>query len=359
MRKLALISIPVLALACQQADQKPAQVAVAEKPVALAPPSFDPAAVQKKAAALFASVKPQDTSDDPSVEAARVELGKLLYFEHRISAGKDISCNTCHDLAQYGVDAREKDGKRTPTSAGHLGQLGGRNSPTTYNAFVHTTQFWDGRAKDVEEQAKGPVLNPVEMAMKSDADVVKVLKGIKGYPERFAAAFPGEKDPLTYDNFGKAVGAFERKLVTPAPFDAFLAGKVDALSEGQVKGLELFIERCTACHMGPALGGMIFQKLGLMKPYPTKDEGRFEVTKVEGDKFMFKAPSLRNIAKTAPYLHDGSIQTLEEMVQIMAEYQTAQGKLSDEQLGLVVEFLQSLTGELPAELIAAPKLPGT
>ncbi len=356
MRHAIWLIAPVMALACQQAEKKP-EPAPAPKPVEPPKPAVDPKPIHEKAKAIFGSISPSNTTEDPAVEAARVALGKLLYFENRISAGKDISCNTCHDLANYGIDAREKDGQRLATSMGHKGQMGDRNSPTTLNAFAHFVQFWDGRAKDVEEQAKGPVLNPVEMAMKSEKEVTKFLKSVPAYKEKFAAAFPGEKDPVTWDNYGKAVGAFERKLVTPAPFDDFLAGKMDALSEKQLLGLDLFIQRCTTCHMGPALGGTIYQKLGLIKPYPSKDLGRFVETKVESDKLMFKVPSLRNIAKTAPYLHDGSVKTLPEMIALMAEYQTAQGNLTAVEVGQLAAFLDSLTGVVPAELAAAPTLP--
>jgi len=269
-----------------------------------------------------------------------------------VSKNHDISCNTCHDLADYGIDSREQ---RT-TSSGHRGALGDRNSPTVYNAALHTAQFWDGRAKDVEEQAKGPVLNPVEMAMPDPDRVLQVLNSIEGYRAMFAAAFPDETAPVTFDNFAKAVAAFERKLITPSRFDRFLAGDLEALDAEERRGLGVFLDTgCTACHTGATLGGQMFQKLGLMKPYPTEDVGRAKLTGNDMDAFFFKVPSLRNIAETGPYLHDGSIATLEEMVQVMAEYQTPKGRLSDAEASDLVAFLRSLTGEIPAAYIARPE----
>ncbi len=319
----------------------------------------DAKALQATAKGVFGTPAIKNSSEDPAVEAARVALGKTLYYDNRLSKNHDLSCNSCHDLANYGVDVREKEGKRTATSEGHKGQFGGRNSPTTYNAFFHVAQFWDGREPDVEAQAKGPVLNPVEMAVADGKAAEGVLKSIPGYADMFKAAFPGDKSPITYDNFAIAVGAFERKLVTPAPIDAFLGGKLDALNADQLAGLELFTGRCASCHMGPGFGGAMYQKLGLIKPYETKDMGRFEATKNEADKYFFKVPSLRNIAKTGPYLHDGSIASLQEMVNIMATHQTGQGPLKDGEMKQMLAFLDSLTGTIPAELIKKPELPAS
>jgi cytochrome c peroxidase len=223
---------------------------------------------------------------------------------------------------------------------------------------LHIAQFWDGRAPSVEEQAKGPVLNPGEMGMPSADFVVEVLKSIPGYVEAFKAAFPGEADPITYNNFGKAVGAFERKLMTPSRWDDFLKGKKDALTAEEQKGYETYAKAgCVTCHNGPAVGGAMYQKLGLIKAWPElKDLGRFEATKQESDKHYFKVPSLRNVTETAPYLHDGSVKTLEEMVKMMAEYQLAKS-LSDEEVASIVTFLKALKGDIPKEYVAEPKLP--
>ncbi len=282
---------------------------------------------------------------------AKVDLGRMLYFENRISKGQKMSCNSCHLLDKYGQD-------NLPFSPGHEGKLGGRSSPSTYNAAVHIAQFWDGRAPSVEEQAKGPVLNPVEMGM-PDADfVIKVLKAIPGYTDAFKAAFPGEADPINYDNFGKAVGAFERKLLTPAKWDTFLRGQKEALTSEEKKGFATFAKvGCVTCHNGVGVGGMMYQKLGLVKAWPElKDNGRADVTKNESEKHYFKVPSLRNITETGPYLHDGSVTDLDGMVKRMAEYQLGK-ELTQEEVTSIVTFLKTLKGDLPTEYIKAPKLP--
>ena len=186
----------------------------------------------------------------------------MLYYEPRLSKGQDISCNSCHMLDKYGVDLQ-------PTSDGHKGKQGDRNSPTVYNAAGHFVQFWDGRAADVEEQAKGPVMNPVEMAMPSEKRVVAVLKSIPEYVELFKQAFPEDKDPVSYRNMARAIGAFERKLVTPSRWDKFLRGDSRALTNEEKAGFNLFMETgCQACHMGTYLGGNMYQMLGLAKPWP-------------------------------------------------------------------------------------------
>jgi cytochrome c peroxidase len=279
---------------------------------------------------------------------AQVDLGRILYYEKRLSKNHDVSCNTCHLLDKYGVDG-------TPTSTGHKAQKGGRNAPTVYNAAGHIAQFWDGRAADVEAQAKGPVLNPIEMAMADEKSVVAVLETIPEYTPLFQAAFPGEEKPVTYDNMAKAIGAFERGLVTPSPFDRLLAGDQTALTDAQKAGLTTFVQSgCTTCHTGPLLGGGMYQKLGLVTPWPNpSDAGRFDVTKNEADKQLFKVPSLRNIEETGPYFHDGSVATLDEAIRLMGHHQLGR-ELSPEQVGSIQTFLGSLTGELPTAYIAEP-----
>ena len=297
--------------------------------------------------AISAPAKPE------GVDALKVKLGQMLYHEKRISKNHDISCNSCHDVNNYGVDGK-------PTSPGHKGQLGGRNSPTVMNAYTHIAQFWDGRAADVEEQAKGPVLNPIEMAMPSERVVLKVLKSMPEYRAAFKAAFPKEKRPVTYQNFANAVGAFERQLATPSRFDIFLGGDDSALNEAEQEGLAVFMESgCIACHMGAQLGGHMYQKLGLVKAWPNqKDQGRFEVTKKEEDRMFFKVPSLRNIEKTGPYFHDGQTQSLEEAVKMMAAHQLGK-ELTDQQVTSIITFLKTLTATPAAEYLAIPELPKT
>jgi cytochrome c peroxidase len=280
----------------------------------------------------------------------KIDLGRKLYYETRLSKDRSVSCNTCHDLASFGDDG-------APTSTGIGKQKGGRSAPTVYNAALHIAQFWDGRAPDVEAQAIGPVLNPIEMGMPDEAYVLNVLKSIPEYVALFKEAFPDDEQPLTYKNVGNAIGAFERGLLTPAPWDAFLKGDDEALTDAQKEGLNLFINKgCITCHQGSGVGGHMFQKLGLVKPWPTEDKGLGGLEGKEAMTGFFKVPSLRNITETGPYLHDGSVATLEEMVKKMAEHQ--QGHvLSDEETAKIVEFLKSLKGKVPADYIAKPELP--
>jgi cytochrome c peroxidase len=227
-----------------------------------------------------------------------------------------------------------------------------------YNAAGHFVQFWDGRAPDVEEQAKGPVMNPVEMAMPSGKAVVAVLKSMPEYVNAFKKAFPADKDPVTFENTARAIGAFERGLMTPSRWDKFLNGDQGALTDAEKAGFNKFMEvGCQACHAGAYLGGEVYQKLGSMKPYPdTSDPGRQRVTKQESDRLVFKVPSLRNIDKTAPYFHTGKVGTLEEAVKEMGEYQLGK-QVKDDEVASIVTFLKTLTGEIPADYIKPPQLP--
>ena len=312
----------------------------------------DPTAVAlaKRASALFGTLP--DAAVNPSNVAtpAKIALGRMLYYDKRLSKNHDIACNSCHLLDAYGVDGE-------PTSPGHRGQRGGRNSPTVYHAALHLTQFWDGRAADVEAQAKGPVLNPIEMASLSEESVVGVLASIPGYGPAFDSAFPNDAKALSYDNMSRAIGAFERNLMTPGRFDAFVNGDWAALDESERKGLSTFLAvGCNSCHTGAALGGRLYRKLGFVFPYETADIGREEVTGEAADRHVFKVPSLRNVAMTGPYLHDGSLETLEEVVKIMGYHQTGI-MLEVGQIADIVAFLGSLTGELDHEYIAMPILP--
>ena len=308
------------------------------------------AGLSEKAKTFFGTLPAIAENPENPISDEKVALGKKLYFDVRLSKDNTISCNSCHNLSTSGVD-------NLPVSPGNdEGSFGGRNSPTVLNAALHMAQFWDGRNKDVEEQAGGPILNPVEMAVPSKAFLEERLAGIEEYQTAFAAAFTEEENPIQYINVQKAIGAFERKLITPAPFDAFLAGDNDALTDAQKAGLDKFISvGCIACHSGNLLGGTMYQKFGTFGNYweatgsDPIDEGRFEVTKNEADKYMFKVPSLRNVAGTHPYFHDGSVKDLGESVKIMAKLQLNKD-LSEEEVTSMVEFMNSLTGEVPAEL---------
>jgi cytochrome c peroxidase len=300
---------------------------------------------------LFRPLPEAVESQKNPITEAKVNLGRTLYYEARLSRNQDVSCNSCHDLANYGADGQ-------PVSDGHKGQKGTRNSPTVYNAAGHFVQFWDGRAPDVEEQAKGPVMNPVEMAMSSPKAVVAVLKSMPEYVDAFKKAFPADKDPVTFDNTGRAIGAFERRLMTPSRWDKFLKGDQTALTSAEKAGLNEFMNvGCQACHAGAYLGGEVYQKLGAVKPYPdASDAGREAVTKQESDRMVFKVPSLRNVDKTEPYFHTGKVATLAEAVKQMAEYQLGK-QLKDDEIASMVTFLKTLTGEIPAEYIKPPELP--
>lgn len=290
-------------------------------------------------------------SDMNPLTEAKVKLGRMLYYENRFSINQDLSCNSCHDLANYGVD-------NEPTSFGHKKQRGSRNSPTVYNAAGHTSQFWDGRAQTVEDQAKGPILNPVEMAMPNAEYVLKVLKSIPEYDKLFKEAFPNDKEVINYDNVAKAIGAFERQLVTPSRWDKFLRGDQDALNAAEKSGFALFAKLgCPTCHNGVNVGGAQFQKLGLVNPFPDEsDLGRFEVTKNASDKMFFRVPTLRNVEKTAPYFHKGQIATLDEAVRKMAFHQLGR-ELKDDEVTSIVTWLKTLTGEIPKAYIQKPELP--
>lgn len=280
------------------------------------------------------------------VAMARVELGRTLYLDTRLSKDGNISCNSCHGLQSFGVD-------NLPTSPGDEGEHGDRNSPTVFNAALNMSQFWDGRAADVEEQAGMPILNPVEMAIPSEEFLVERLSKVEEYGPLFASAFPDEPEPLTYANLEQAIGAFERTLLTPSRFDDYLEGDREALKEDEKAGLDLFISAgCTTCHNGVNIGATSFQKFGLNGDYweltgsAHVDEGRKSVTGAEEDLFVFRVPTLRNIEMTGPYFHDGSVTDLPEAVRIMGRLQLARD-LSEDEVTKIVAFLESLTGEVP------------
>lgn len=300
---------------------------------------------------MFAPLPARMMSVTNPITPEKVTLGRLLYNEPVLSRGHDVSCATCHPLNGYGADGRR-------VSFGDLGHAGSRNSPSVYNAAGQLAQFWDGRASNVEEQAKGPVLNPAEMAMPDSIAVLDHMRSSPQYRAAFRAAFPADREPINYDNVGRAIGAFERGLVTPARWDRFLAGDTAILTEAERRGGATFVSvGCAGCHMGAYVGGASFQKLGLVKPWPTQtDSGRFKVTGRPEDMMVFKVASLRNVAHTGPYFHDGSVNDLREAVRLMARHQLGK-ELSDEQVGTIVTWLGSLTGELPGEYIANPPLP--
>lgn len=287
------------------------------------------------------------------VTPAKTELGKELFFDPRMSRSQIISCNTCHNLGTGGVDAG-------PTSIGHGWQKGPRRAPTVLNAVFNVAQFWDGRAEDLKAQAKGPMQAPVEMN-NTPANLEKTLNSIPEYVAQFKKAFPSDPQPANFDNFAKAVEAFEATLVTPGSrFDKFLMGEEAALNDPEKKGLRLFLDKgCAACHNGVNVGGNGYFPFGVVeKPSPdirpVADKGRLAVTKSAADEYVFRAAPLRNVALRAPYFHSGQVWTLEEAVSVMAADQLGQ-KLSQEEISAIAAFLDSLTGEQPR--IEYPILP--
>ncbi|WP_076409425.1 cytochrome-c peroxidase [Shewanella sp. UCD-KL12] len=278
----------------------------------------------------------------------KVELGKMLFFEPRLSQSGFISCNSCHNLSLGGVDA-------LPTSIGHNWQEGPINSPTVLNAEYGLAQFWDGRAKDLKEQAGGPIANPGEMGYTHEL-AVSTVNSMPAYQARFAAIY-GENS-VNIDNITDAIAEFEKTLVTPhSPFDKYLQGDKNAITESAQAGYQLFKDKgCTSCHNGPAVGGTMYMKMGLVKPFHTDNPaiGRKGVTGKDADKFVFKVPTLRNIELTYPYFHDGATWTLEEAVNTMADIQLGQA-LTENETAQMVDFLKSLTGEQPQ--IVLPILP--
>jgi cytochrome c peroxidase len=298
---------------------------------------------------FFQPLPSEAVNPENPVTPEKVVLGKALYYENMLSMHNTQSCNTCHNLATYGVDNK-------PTSKGDLGKNGNRNSPTTLNAALNFHQFWDGRMKDVEEQAGGPMMNPVEMNMPSEVVVIERLSANENYVKMFATAYPAEADPINFANVRNAIAAFERTLITPSKFDNYLNGDATALNEHEKKGLSTFMsEGCIACHSGSLVGGTMFQKFPLMgTEYMSitgsviDDKGKMEVTKLPEDMYMFKVPSLRNVKETWPYLHDGSVADLNKTVTIMAKLQLGKD-LTPEQTAEIAAFLQTLTGEVPKE----------
>ena len=319
--------------------------------VALCIPALGVAAetdVNKLRGQANAMFKPIPTAEqvikDRKIPADQIVLGKSLFFEPRLSKSNIISCNTCHSLGTGGAD-------NIRASIGHGWQMGPRNSPTVLNAVFNAAQFWDGRAKDLAEQAKGPIQASVEMNATPQL-VEEVLRSIPEYVEKFKKAFPGTTQPVTFDNMAKALEAFESTLVTPhSRFDQFLAGK-NTLNQQEVKGLELFMNKgCVACHAGINLGGQGYFPFGVVKKpgaeiLPESDRGRYMVTKTASDDYVFRAGPLRNIALTAPYFHSGEVWELEEAVAIMGTSQLG-AELAENEVKAITAFLHTLTGEQP------------
>ena len=302
-------------------------------------------------------------ADNPTTPA-KVTLGKMLFFDPRFSSTGTVSCFTCHNVMEGGDDHR-------PTSIGVEAQRGGRNSPTVWNAAFLSVQFWDGRAATLEDQAKGPPVNPVEMGMGNLRAVIDRIQHIPGYRPYFERAF-GAGDVVTMDNAARAIAAYERTLITPgSAYDRYVKGDKSALTAQQIRGMNTFVEiGCTSCHQGPAFNGpplpvgkgffmkfpMYPQSLYVAKYDLLKDRGRYEVTHNIADDHMWRVPGLRNLVYTAPYMHNGSVKTIPEAVRVMASTQLNRN-LSKEQTDDIAAFLESLTGAFPNQTM--PHLPPT
>lgn len=344
--------------ACQSDQaEAPADAAMptASATTASAPtgPAADPALL-KQAQALFQPIpdKAPDPVDNP-VTPEKIALGKMLYFDGRLSSSGVISCNSCHNLGMGGIDG-------VSTSIGHGFQKGPRNAPTVYNAVFNVAQFWDGRAEDLKAQAKGPVQAGVEMN-NTPVAVEALLKSMPGYVSAFASAFPSENAPVHFDNMAKAIEAFETTLITPgAPFDAFLKGDARALTSDQQAGLKLFMDKgCASCHNGVNLGGQSYFPFGVVHQpsdtvRPAGDRGRYAVTKSNTDDYVFRAAPLRNVAATAPYFHSGNVWKLQDAVTIMGDAQLG-ATLAPDEAEKIHLFLHALTAPIPK--IDYPELP--
>jgi len=343
--------ISVMLGGCGDTKQTDAAVAAARTTATAAGTLARSTDVTAAELASFAPLSPRMDMPNRASDKAQTDLGRALFYENLLSDGHDVSCNSCHALNGYGADGRS-------VSLGHDGRAGTRNSPTVYNAAGHVAQFWDGRAADVEAQAKGPILNPIEMGMPDSSAVLAHLRDSRLYVAMFQAAFPRERNPINYDNVGRAIGAFERGLVTPSSWDRFLEGDSTALTLDERRGLRTFLDAgCQSCHGGRYVGGDRFMKVGVVHPwFSQSDSGRVGVTHDPNDLLVFKVPSLRNVAKTGPYFHDGSVATLAEAVRLMGHHQLGKD-LSAPDVQSIVTWLESLTGTIPSNYIAYPQKP--
>ena len=291
-----------------------------------------------------------------AVAKARVALGRRLFYENRVSQDGNVSCGHCHQGELAAADG-------LPKAIGVFGKVNPRNAPTIFNASLQFKQHWRGDRESLEDQAEKSPLGAASYGNPDFAAVTTRLRSIPGYAEAFAEAFPGESDPITQKNWGAAIAAFERTLLTPARFDAFLAGDPKALTATELAGLKKFIDLgCASCHDGAGVGGASFQKFGVAEDYwkatgsAPVDKGRADVTKNDADLYVFKVPQLRNVARTAPYFHDGSVAELPRAVKIMAKVQLGQ-ELKDQDAADIVAFLGSLTGPVPANYAPLPPFP--
>ena len=312
-------------------------------------PAFGEApSLLQRAQKVFAPLPQRMDEKGKLPSLAMVELGRMLFYEKRLSLNNTMSCNSCHDLLTgFGADGR-------PTSPGAVSGRGTRNAPSVYNAALHFWQFWDGRSLTVETQAGAPMTNPVEMALPDGVEVETRLLAIPDYVKRFGEVYPDDPHPVRWTHAMEAIGAFERGLVTPAAFDRYLEGDQTALDGRQLRGLEHFLRvGCAECHHGATLGGTELRKLGRKEAFPSEDRGRFVATHVAADDGIFKVPSLRNVCETGPYYHNGQVRKLEDAVGLMGRHECGQ-QLTPQEISELCDFLTALTGEIPKDYVRSP-----
>ena len=316
----------------------------------------DDEALLKQARGIFSPLPKDMATAEFPITPERVTLGRRLFFDPRISLDGTVSCSRCHQPSLYGTDALAKP-------IGVKDRTNPRNAPTVLNAALQFAAHWRGDRTNVEDQATKALVGPPSFGNPSFQAAMAKINAIPGYAEMFRKAFPGNKDPVTAENWGKAIGAYERTLVTPSPFDAYLMGNVQALSGTARTGLKKFMETgCAACHNGAGVGGGMYQKFGVVEDYwkethsPAIDKGRFDVTNNAADTYVFKVPSLRNVEMTPPYFHDGSVDSLAGAVHVMGKVQLGKD-LSREDIEAIVAFLDSLTGRLPDDFQTVRELP--
>ena len=349
---LVLLLIPALAACDKRSDSPPAPSApppasATGEPTTPKARPFDPGQL-----AVFLPLPPTIERPDNLLTPEKVALGKMLWFDTRLSKGQDVSCNSCHDVTKAGADD-------VAISTGTKKQKGTRNAPTIFNAAAQVAQGWDARASLFEELVVPHAAEASVMGV-DEKRLVDTVASIPVYAGAFKKSFPDAKGVVTAEVVSMAIGAYARKLLTPGRWDKFLGGDQSALTDDEKAGLGAFMTaNCTTCHAGRYVGGSQNQKLGVAKPWPTSvDLGRFDVTKQEVDRFVFKVPTLRNVTNTGPWLHDGSITSLEELTKLMSRHQVGK-ELTDGQAKSIVTFLGALSGEPPKDLVTKPDLPAS
>lgn len=344
MKKLLILLAVSAFVSCQQKNEKTAFLPADTK---------EDSALVNKAKIYFKELPIRTEIATDPIKESRVKLGHLLFYDPRISKSGTTSCNSCHNLSNYGVD-------NITSAQSPEGNPAGRNVPTVFNAALHNMYFWDGRALSLEEQPGKMVLNPDELSVPHLGFIINRLRSDSTYPLLFAASFPDDELPVSFTNLKKAIAAFERTLLSPSRFDVFMSGNLSALNEEEKAGLTLFMDAgCANCHNGVGIGGSSTQRFGIFTDYRTvtrsrvDDEGKMKVTGNTKDKDVFKVSGLRNVGMTYPYFHDGSIANLDTTVKIMGKVELNK-KFTETEVKNIVSFLKTLTGDIRAE---AKKIP--